>query len=74
VAPSTARSHPPPRTWAGDVITTDDGALMLTGGFIDTTEKPDSETQNFDLFIAKFVGLASGVELMRLVPSFLNVR
>jgi len=47
---------------------------MLTGGFIDTTEKPDSETQNFDLFIAKFVGLASGVELMRLVPSFLNVR
>jgi len=35
---------------------------------------PDSETQNVGLFIAKFVGLASGVELMRLVPSFLDLR
>ncbi|MCY7379494.1 MAG: hypothetical protein LH467_09190 [Gemmatimonadaceae bacterium] len=44
------------------------------GDYVDTTGKPDSETQTFDLFIATFVGLTSGVALMRLLPSFRDRR
>lgn len=61
--------------WVTDAIEIAGGAFILTGGYVDTSGRPDTEVSNYDFIIAKYGGITTSVDIMRiLLPRWLDLR